>query len=221
MTKRLFDFVVAVAALGLTWPLILAAAVAVRLSSPGPAFYRSKRAGLEGRPFYLVKLRTMRTATVRPDERVTAPGDGRITSVGRWLRLLKLDELPQFWNVLKGEMSVVGPRPEDWDIVQRHYTAGYRRTLSIRPGITSPTQVRWYPDLTYHDPPPEGTSMQEHYLARHLPAKLGEEMRYVERQSLLLDVKVLLQTVYCAAVRSWLRPPEKQPLDMEAERYEW
>jgi lipopolysaccharide/colanic/teichoic acid biosynthesis glycosyltransferase len=108
-------------------------------------------------------------------------------------------------------MSVVGPRPEDWDIVQRHFTAEQRRTLEVRPGIASPADVRWYPDLTYHDPPPPGVPIQEHYLRRHLAAQVGEALRYVERPGLLADARVVLQLVFCVLVRSWL-PPPKQPL---------
>jgi lipopolysaccharide/colanic/teichoic acid biosynthesis glycosyltransferase len=110
-------------------------------------------------------------------------------------------------------MSIIGPRPEDWDIVQRYYTPEQRRLLEVRPGIASPADVRWYPDLTFHDPPPSGVPIQEYYLQRHLPVKLAEELRYVEGWSLLVDLTVMLQTVYCVLIRSWL-PPKQQPLSM-------
>jgi len=219
MIKRLFDIVFAICILSVTWPLILIGALAVKLTSPGPAFYRAKRAGLGGRPFDMLKLRTMRIGTDTPDRKITAEQDDRITPAGRVLRKFKIDELPQFWNVLRGEMSVVGPRPEDWDIVQQHYTPEQRRTLEVRPGIASPTDVRWYPDLTYHDPPPPGVSIQEWYLKRHMPAQLAESLRYVEKRSFLLDVKVIADTAFCVLVRSWLWLPEKHPPSLEpAER---
>ena|SRR5579859_7502738 len=112
-------------------------------------------------------------------------------------------------------MSIVGPRPEDWDLVQQHYTPQQRRTLEVRPGIASPADVRWYPDLTYHDPPPPNVSIQQHYLTRHLPVQLAESLRYVERQSLLLDLKVICQLMYCVLVRSWLPPTKQPPTELE------
>lgn len=215
MLKRLFDTVFAGCALLVTWPLILIGALAAKLTSPGPTLYRAKRAGLGCKPFYMLKLRTMHVGTDTPDRRITAEQDDRFTPVGTLLRKFKLDELPQFWNVLRGDMSIVGPRPEDWDIVQQHYTPEQRRTLDVRPGVTSMAEVRWYPDLTtYHDPPPPGVTIQEWYLTRHLPARLAEELGYVEQQSLLLDLKVIAQTIFCVLVRSWLLP-KKQPLSPE------
>src|SRR5207244_3260463 len=122
----------------------------------------------------------------------------------------KIDELPQFWNVLRGDMAIVGPRPEDCEIVEQYYTAQQRRALDVRPGIASPADVKWYPDLTYHDPAPEGVPIQEHYLRRHLPVQVAEAIRYVERQSLLLDFQVMVRMIFCVLVRSWL-PSAKQP----------
>ena len=214
MIKRSFDIVVAMFALLVTWPLIALGALAVKLTSPGPAFYRARRAGLNGQPFDMYKIRSMRIGTDSVDRRITEENDNRITPVGRVLRKLEIDELPQFWNVIKGDMSVVGPRPEDFDIVVRHYTPEQRRTLEVLPGIVSPVDVHWYPDITFHDPPPPGVPLQEYYLKRHLPVMLDEAMRYVEQQSLLLDLKVIAQTAYCILVRSWL-PPKPQRLSLE------
>ena len=213
-TKRLFDLVVTVCVLLLTWPLILVGALAVKLTSPGPAFYRAKRAGLDGKPFDMLKLRTMRVGMDTVDRRVTAAQDDRITPVGAFLRKFKIDELPQFWNVLRGDMSIVGPRPEDWDIVEHHFTPEQRRMLKVRPGIAALADVRWYPDLTYHDPPPEGVPIQDWYLRRHLPVQVAEGLRYAEQQSMLFDLKLLARMAFCVMVRSWL-PPKKQPLSPE------
>jgi lipopolysaccharide/colanic/teichoic acid biosynthesis glycosyltransferase len=110
-------------------------------------------------------------------------------------------------------MSIVGPRPEDWDFVERYFTARARRMLEVRPGIASPVDVTWYPDLTYYDPPPPGVSMQAHYLERHLPVQVEEACRYVERQSLLLDAQVMMKLIYCVLVHSWL-PPRKRPIPL-------
>jgi lipopolysaccharide/colanic/teichoic acid biosynthesis glycosyltransferase len=211
MSKRLFDVCAAGLGLALTWPLILAGAVAVKLTSPGPAFYRARRAGRGGAPFTMYKLRTMRVGTDHVSRRVTEDDDDRVTPVGRWLRRLRIDELPQLWNVLRGDMSVIGPRPEDWDIVERHYTPEMRRTLAVRPGLAAPSDVYWYPDFTFHDPPPPGVPLQEHYLRRHLPARLAVDLRYVEGQSLRTDLVVVGQVIFCVLVRSWL-PPRRRPV---------
>jgi len=209
--KRILDATIAAAALVVAGPVILTAALAVKLTSRGPVFYRARRAGLGGRPFEMLKLRTMRVGTDTADRKITADDDDRITRVGAVLRKFKIDELPQLINVLRGDMAIVGPRPEDWDIVQRHYTAEQRRALAVRPGIASPVDVAWYPDLTYHDPPPAGVAVQAHYLERHLPVQVAEAIRYVERQSLWLDTQVILRLVYCVLVQSWL-PPRRRPL---------
>jgi lipopolysaccharide/colanic/teichoic acid biosynthesis glycosyltransferase len=209
--KRFFDVLAALFALLLSSPLILLGALAVRLSSRGPIFYRAKRAGLHGRPFIVYKLRTMRVGADDAKRRITEDADDRVTAVGRWLRRFKLDELPQFWNVLRGDMSVVGPRPEDWDIVQNHYVPQWRRAFDVRPGIASPVDVSWYPDLTYHDPAPAGTPIQEHYLERHLPLQATEAIRYVQEQSFWLDMRVIARLFFCVLVRSWL-PPARRPL---------
>jgi lipopolysaccharide/colanic/teichoic acid biosynthesis glycosyltransferase len=209
MAKRVFDIVTSVLALTLTWPLIVLGAVLVKATSSGPAFYRAPRAGQGGRQFHMFKLRTMRTGADRPDRRITADRDDRITPVGAWLRRLKLDELPQFWNVLRGDMSVVGPRPEDWEIVTRYYTEEARRSLDVRPGIVSPATVTWYPDLTYHDPPPPGVPMQEWYVARHLPVQIAEAVRYARTRTLARDLGVVAHTVRCLVVHAWLPPPRR------------
>jgi lipopolysaccharide/colanic/teichoic acid biosynthesis glycosyltransferase len=209
--KRLFDVTVALCALVITWPLILVGAVAVRLTSPGPAFYRARRAGRNGKLFYMLKLRTMRVATDSVNRRITEDNDDRITPVGHVLRKLRIDELPQFWNVLRGDMSVVGPRPEDWDLVQNHYTPSQWEVLRVAPGIVSPADLYWYPDQTYHDPPPPGVALQDHYIRCHLPAKLAKEAEYIENQSILVDMMVVVQTAFCVLFYSW-RPPRRRSL---------
>lgn len=218
-TKRLFDIFFAIGVLLLTWPLILIGALVVKVTSPGPAFYLARRAGLGGKPFAMLKFRTMRAGTDTSDRKITESNDDRITPIGRLLRKTKIDELPQFWNVLRGQMSVVGPRPEDWEIVERYYTAEQRRTLEVLPGIVSPVIVRWYPDLTYHDPPPPGVPIQEYYLRRHLPIQVAGALSYMEHQSLALDLKVILKTIYCVVLHSWA-PPKKQPLPLEPRQHD-
>ena len=135
MGKRLFDIVFAALALLLLCPLLLAVALWVRLDSPGPALFRQQRVGRGGRPFHIYKFRTMRLDAEAAGPQITVGADARITRAGAWLRRAKVDELPQLLNVLRGDMSVVGPRPE----VPRYvalYPPDVRETvLGVRPGI--------------------------------------------------------------------------------------
>ncbi|MGE3173747.1 MAG: sugar transferase [Planctomycetota bacterium] len=209
--KRGFDVVSSAVVLLLTAPLLALVALLIKCTSPGPVFYRARRAGRFGVPFAMLKFRTMRTGTDSHDRKITDDGDDRITPLGRLLRATKIDELPQLWNVLRGDMSIVGPRPEDQDLVDRHYTPALRRALETRPGIACTAEVRWYPDLTWHDPPPPGVPLQQHYIARHLPAQAAEGVRYRDTQSLWLDLSVIARTLWCVAVHS-LRPPARRPL---------
>lgn len=210
--KRGFDVAISSIALLLASPLLACAALAVKLGSPGPVFYRARRAGLYGRPFRMLKFRTMRHESDAPDRRITSERDERITAVGAWLRKTKLDELPQLWNVLRGDMSIVGPRPEDWDLVQRHYTPAQLRSLDTRPGIACEAEVRWYPDLTFHDPAPPGVSAQDHYVRRHMPAQVREALRYVDERSFGRDLSILLRTAWCVAFHTFV-PQTRRPLD--------
>jgi lipopolysaccharide/colanic/teichoic acid biosynthesis glycosyltransferase len=215
--KRLFDIVLATTGLVIATPVIVLGAVAVRATSSGPAFFLATRAGLRGEPFHLFKLRTMHHDQEPDRDRITAENDSRVTPVGRLLRTFKIDELPQLWNILRGDMSFVGPRPEDIEIVRRFYTPEQMRVLDIRPGLTTPGQVEWYPDLLYHDPPPQGTSVEEHYLTRHLPFKLASDLQYVDSHNLFLDIRLLAQTVWCIAIRSHLAPLPRKSLPIEVD----
>lgn len=210
--KRLFDIMLAAAGLVLAAPVILVAAVLVRATSPGPAFYLANRAGRGGEPFHVYKLRTMSHHEGPAGDRITSANDSRVTAVGRLLRTFKIDELPQLWNILRGDMSFVGPRPEDLEIVREHYTPEQMRVLDVRPGLTTPGQVEWFPDLLYHDPPPPGVSAEQHYLQRHLPFKLAADLEYVDSSGLLLDIRVLAQTFWCIVVRSRFAPPPRKSL---------
>ncbi len=170
-------------------PLLLVIGLLVRLTSPGPALHRGRRAGQGGRPFDLLKFRSMRVDAAQAGPGITAAGDQRITPLGGLLRRTKLDELPQLLNVLKGDMSLVGPRPEDPRYVAL-YTPAQRRVLAVRPGITSPASVRYRAEeqlLT-------GADWEAVYVHQIMPDKLAIELDYLERRSLLADVKILWQT---------------------------
>lgn len=179
----------------MTSPIIAAAAIAVKLESGGPAFYGGLRAGKDGRVFRIHKVRTMRTDGAGPA--VTASDDPRITRVGRFLRRTKFDELPQLLNVLKGEMSLVGPRPEDPRYVAL-YTPEQRHVLSVRPGITGPAVLRFIDEeelLTGSDP-------ETAYITTVMPQKLAADVEYVRHATFVGDLKILGQTVLAVARRS-------------------
>jgi len=184
--KRAFDLTIAALGLALTSPVVAVAAVAVKLDSPGPAFFSGRRTGKGGREFRIHKLRSMHAAT---GAAVTAGDDPRITRVGRFLRRTKIDELPQLLNVVKGEMSLVGPRPEDPTYVER-YTAEQRRLLSVRPGITSPASLAFMDEEAQL----RGGSPENLYLTEVMPKKLALELAYLDRATFGSDLRVLLQT---------------------------
>jgi len=175
MTRRALDILLSACALVLTAPLLLVAIVAIKLESPGPAFYRQRRSGLHGEPFDMLKLRTM----VDGAEHIGAglavnANDSRITRVGAVLRRTSLDELPNLLNVLRGEMSLVGPRPTLPAQVAQ-YTPRQRERLSVKPGITGWAQVNGRASLPWS-------------------RRIELDLHYVEHRSLLLDLQILLRT---------------------------
>jgi lipopolysaccharide/colanic/teichoic acid biosynthesis glycosyltransferase len=188
--RRLFDLL----SLALLAPLLalplLAVAVAVFLDSPGSIFFRGRRMGYEGRPFEMVKFRTMRVDNA--GHAVAGSNDSRITPVGGFLRATRLDELPQLWNVLRGEMTFVGPRPELEEFVELH-AADYREILSVPPGITGPTQLRYAglePHLLSLHADPE-----RFYREHLLPDKVKLDLEYARSRSLAVDLAVLGRTL--------------------------
>ena len=187
--KRAFDFLVALIGLIVSSPVVAAAAVAVKLDSPGPAFFSGPRAGLDGTVFQIHKLRSMRVGADASGPAVTAGDDPRVTRVGRFLRRWKLDELPQLLNVLKGEMSLVGPRPEDPRYVER-YTPEQRRLLSVRPGVTGPSALSFLDEEEML----RGGQSEDRYLNEVMPRKLDLELRYLDHATLASDIGILLRT---------------------------
>ncbi len=189
MAKRAFDvFLSAVGLLPLS-PVFLVIAIAIRLDSPGPVFYRATRVGRDGKLFKLYKFRTMVADADKIGPGITTAGDPRVTRVGRFLRRTKLDEFPQLINVLKGEMSLVGPRPEDPRYVAL-YTPEQREVLRVRPGITSPASLRF----RYEEGLLEGKNWEEYYIEEILPTKLAIDLEYVHTYNLLHDLIILFRT---------------------------
>lgn len=190
-SKRAFDLTVAGIGLVILLPLILAVMLWLRLTSPGPIFYTAQRVGLRGKPFRLFKFRTMYVDADRIGPGVTRENDPRITPVGRLLRRTKLDELPQLFNVLKGDMSLVGPRPEDPRYVA-HYTDEQRRVLTVRPGITSLASIRYRNEEQLL----VGANWEQVYIQQIMPDKLFVDLRYLEHWSFSLDLRILFYTFF-------------------------
>lgn len=189
-----------------TSPLLLMCAAGVRLSSPGPVLIRQVRVGRGGKSFTLLKFRTMRTG--QGGVQVTRAGDTRITAVGRLLRKLKLDELPELWNVVRGDLSLVGPRPEVPRFVDLQ-SALWAAVLTARPGITDPVTLRLRneEDLLAKAEDPE-----RFYLETLQPVKLQGYVEYLRRRTAWTDLVVLMETLLAVAVPSIAPPPRREDL---------
>ena len=173
--KRVMDVAVSAAALLVGWPALLGLALAIRRDSPGPALFKQQRAGRDMKPFRMVKFRTMRTDVEQFGVSPGSDQDPRLTRLGPWLREMSLDELPQLWNVLKGEMSLVGPRPLYLSQARR-FNERQRRRLEVRPGLTGLAQIMGRGEVPHEE-------------------KLELDVQYVERMSLWLDLKILWRTL--------------------------
>lgn len=186
---RVLDVVVAGAVLLLVSPLLAVLALAVRATSPGPAFFRQTRVGRAGRPFRLLKLRTMTVRATGPS--ITSADDARVTPLGRWLRRRKLDELPQLVHVLAGTMSLVGPRPEVPEYVAALGAAG-REYTAVRPGLADPATLRYYDEgeLLRRAADPE-----RQYVEVILPDKARLSCAYTRERTFASDVRVLWAVV--------------------------
>ena len=192
MAKRLFDLLCAAAALVLLSPLLLLLALAIRFDSPGPVFFRQERVGRLGVLFRIHKFRTMRVDAQAHGLSITVGQDARITRVGHWLRHYRLDELPQFLDVLLGRMSLVGPRPEVPRYVAHYPPALRARVLAVRPGITDPASLAHIDEASLLA---AAADPEREYIERILPAKLALQAAYAERATLRSDLGVLGRTL--------------------------
>jgi lipopolysaccharide/colanic/teichoic acid biosynthesis glycosyltransferase len=189
--KRAIDIAFSAILLIVTLPVMACAALAIRLSSPGGVFYRATRMGKDGNLFKLYKFRTMVSGADK-GTKVTLRKDPRVTNTGHVLRMTKIDELPQLLNVLRGEMSIVGPRPEDPVLVNRYYTNELRQTLRFLPGLTSPGTLAYLNGLG--DSMPSDDNM-DIYASQVLTPKLQLDLAYFRHQSILGDIKIILKTL--------------------------
>jgi len=193
---RWLDLVISLAGLVLLSPLFALVAPLVKLNSAGPVFYRARRVGKDGRVFYLLKFRTMVAGADVRGPGITTAGDSRITRVGHLLRRTKIDELPQLVNVLVGEMSLVGPRPEDPRYVAL-YTPEQQRVLAVRPGITSPASLRYRNEERLLG----GPDWRQVYVEQVMPHKLQIELDYLARRTVWSDLGILLRTLLALSVK--------------------
>jgi lipopolysaccharide/colanic/teichoic acid biosynthesis glycosyltransferase len=194
--KRIFDIIASAIALTVLSPLMLIAAVAIKLGSKGPVFFRAQRAGVGAVPFQMYKFRSMHVLQDSGASKITAARDPRIFTVGKILRATKIDELPQLFNVLIGDMSVVGPRPEDMSIVSDHYEEWMMETLRLRPGMASPGSIYGsIYDYRREANPVKIDDTENDYLRNLLPLKLAIELVYVRKQSFSYDVNIVFRTL--------------------------
>lgn len=184
--KRFFDICLCSFALVVLSPLFLITAAAIKLSSPGPVFYFSERAGRNKKPFHFYKFRSMHQT--RNDKGMFIADADRVFPVGKIIRRLKIDELPQLINVIKGNMSIVGPRPMVASAVDKLYSGKYEKVAAIRPGLTSAASLYDYTvGDTYRD--------DKAYIREVLPVKLEMELYYVEHESFVYDVQLIVRTI--------------------------
>ena len=189
--KRVFDVLLSTIALMLLAPLLLFLAMLIRLDSAGPALFRQERVGRGGRVFHILKFRTMVQDAPSKGGPITIGDDPRITNVGKWLRSTKIDELPQLFNILKGDMSFVGPRPE----VQKYvdlFRQDFEQILQVRPGLTDLASLRYRDEAellgSFEDP-------EEAYREHILPDKIQLAKEYLRRSSMLFDLSLMFRTL--------------------------
>ncbi len=192
MSKRLFDLLLSGLGLVVMALPFLLIAIVIKLDSHGPVFFRQTRVGRRGREFRIHKFRTMRHAPGEKTSLITMENDPRITRVGRWLRRNKLDEFPQLLDVLAGDMSLVGPRPEVPKYVALYPPEIRRLVLSVRPGITDEASILFHRESELLA---GSTDLEVEYTQRILPAKLAIYQRYVGERNLARDATILLRTI--------------------------
>jgi len=194
--QRAIDILVATVVLLLLAPIFLIVSLMIVVESPGNPFYRGWRIGKDGKRFRMWKFRTMVTGADRMGGSIAAIGDPRITRVGQFLRATKIDELPQFFNLLLGDLTLVGPRPEDPAIVA-HYTPEQMQTIKVKPGITGPGQIYYTTDQV--ESIPQDVSADEYYLEHLLEQKLRRDLDYLKGRTPLSDCQVVWQTIVLMA----------------------
>lgn len=186
-TKRFFDILASIFAVILLLIPWLVITIVIKIQSPGPVIYKARRVGINGKVFTLYKFRSMRVDSGKVHA-TTLRGDSRIFPFGKFLRDTKLDETPQFINILKGDMTLIGPRPEDEDNAYKFYTDKFQEILSVHPGLSSPASLY---DYTHG----EKYEDEAKYISEFLPQKLNIELYYVKNRTLFYDFRLIIRTV--------------------------
>lgn len=191
MAKRFFDLIFSIIGLVVLSPLLLVISLLIAIGSKGGVFYLQKRVGLTNKDFYIIKFRTMYSGSDKKGLLTIGDQDSRITKTGKWLRKYKLDELPQFINILKGDMSFVGPRPEVRKYVDL-YTPEQQLVLTVRPGLTDFASLKYINEneilSSYPDP-------EKAYVEIIMPAKLALNLSYIKERNLVMDFVIILKTI--------------------------
>ena len=198
--KRVFDFLVSLVLLLIIWPILSIIAIAVRLDSPGPVFYRQERITTYGKKFRIWKFRTMVANADRIGSQVTVNNDRRVTRVGKLLRGVRLDELPQVINILKGEMSFVGTRPESPKYVEA-YRPEYYATLLLPAGVTSEASIRYKDEARLLT---ESDDTDKIYIEEILPAKMVWNLESIKRFRFFMDILTMIRTVFAVFGRKYI-----------------
>ncbi len=191
MMKRLFDIISSLVGLIFISPIFLVALVLIKLDSKGPVFFKQWRFGKEGKQFKIYKFRTMVKDADKVGSLITAGNDQRITGIGKLLRRYEIDELPTLINVLKGDMSIVGPRPEVPKYLRHYDNLKYREVLSVRPGITDLGTITFRDEAKYLN----AQNYEDIYETEILPQKLDLYLEYVHHKSFLFDLRIILKTI--------------------------
>jgi len=203
-----------VASLILLFPLFLIMIVLIKLSSPGPAFFRQIRVGKNRQEFQLIKFRTMFKNAEKSELLLTARSDKRITNIGRILRRTKLDELPELWNVLIGDMNLVGPRPEVARYI-KYYKPEWESVFSVKPGITDLATLQFRDEENVLE---GAIDCEQAYIDVVLPLKMKLAIEYVDRRSLWLDFKILVLTVWAISFGRYIAKPDNHLAEMATHR---
>ena len=205
--KRCFDLLFAVCFLLVFWWVYLIACIGIKISSPGPTLYKAKRVGKDGMVFDCYKFRSMRVDSGKV-RLTTLKNDDRIFPFGNFIRKTKIDEMPQIFNILKGEMTVVGPRPEDTVNADKLYVGRYRKILSVKPGLTSPASLY---DYTHG----EAYEDEALYEKEFLPEKLKLELYYVDHRSFPYDIKLILETAWDILLKTCGKESFPKPKELD------
>jgi lipopolysaccharide/colanic/teichoic acid biosynthesis glycosyltransferase len=192
MIKRLFDVFFSLIGLIILFPLFVLVALLIKIDSRGRVFFRQERISKNFKPFKIYKFRTMKTNQEDKGPQVTVRGDKRVTNIGKFLRKYKIDELPQLINVLKGEMSFVGPRPEVRKYVEQ-FKSDYAKLLEIRPGITDPASIKYSKEEKLLS---LSNEWEKKYIEKILPDKIKLSLHYIDNHNIITDLKLIFKTIF-------------------------